>query len=327
MDMRPGVLSIEAGEDCVKERLDLFVARHVRELSRSRIQKLIADGFVLLNDGPAVKKHLVTRGDCVTIDRSQVSAIDTSSLIPQEIPLVILYEDEFLLAVNKPAGMVVHPGNGNRDGTLVHALLYYVKNLSGGFCPDRPGIVHRLDKDTSGVVLVAKTDETHHKLAGLFSSREIKKQYLGICVGPRMVERGSISAPLGRSRRDPLRRAVREGGKESLTEYRLVAHRCGVSIIEFTPRTGRTHQIRVHANTAGFPILADQLYGGGTDSILRLPVLDRPFAHKVYKCFSRHALHARSITFVHPHTHKEQSISAPLPMDFTTAMKLFESAL
>ena len=253
-----------------------------------------------------------------------MSSSTGSRLAPQNIPLDILYEDEYLLAVNKPAGMVVHPGNGNREGTLVHALLYHVKSLSAGSGPDRPGIVHRLDKDTSGVVLVAKTDETHRQLARLFSTREIKKEYAGFCVGRRPAAHGSMGAPLGRSRRDPVKRAVRQDGKEALTEYWLLAHHCGISVMKFAPHTGRTHQIRVHCSAAGFPVIADALYGGGKEALNRIPVLERPFAIGVYKCFERHALHARSITFVHPQTHREQTISAPLPEDFNRALELFE---
>jgi 23S rRNA pseudouridine1911/1915/1917 synthase len=289
-------VEITAGPQDAGERLDVVVARHVLSLSRAKIQKCIEAGLVLLNGRPAKKKSLIAKGDIVSFDKTHLSASTDSRLEPQKIPLDILYEDDYLLAVNKPAGMVVHPGNGNREGTLVHALLYHVKSLSAGSGPDRPGIVHRLDKDTSGVVLVAKTDETHRQLARLFSTREIKKEYAGFCVGRR----------------------------PALTEYWLLAHHCGISVMKFAPHTGRTHQIRVHCSAAGFPVLADPLYGGGKEALNNIPVLERPFAIGVYKCFERHALHARSITFVHPQTHREQTISAPLPEDFNRALELFE---
>jgi 23S rRNA pseudouridine1911/1915/1917 synthase len=317
-------VEITAGPQDAGERLDVVVARHVLSLSRAKIQKCIEAGLVLLNGRPAKKKSLIAKGDIVSFDKTHLSASTDSRLEPQKIPLDILYEDDYLLAVNKPAGMVVHPGNGNREGTLVHALLYHVKSLSAGSGPDRPGIVHRLDKDTSGVVLVAKTDETHRQLARLFSTREIKKEYAGFCVGRRPAAHGSMGAPLGRSRRDPVKRAVRQDGKEALTEYWLLAHHCGISVMKFAPHTGRTHQIRVHCSAAGFPVLADPLYGGGKEALNNIPVLERPFAIGVYKCFERHALHARSITFVHPQTHREQTISAPLPEDFNRALELFE---
>jgi 23S rRNA pseudouridine1911/1915/1917 synthase len=173
------------------------------------------------------------------------------------------------------------------------------------------------------VVLVAKTDDTHRRLARLFSMREIKKEYAGFCVGKRPDAHGSMGGPLGRSRRDPVKRAVREDGKEALTEYWLLAHHCGISAMKFAPHTGRTHQIRVHCSAGGFPVLADPLYGGGKEALNRIPVLERPFAAGVYKCFERHALHARSISFVHPHSLKEQTVSAPLPQDFKKAAAMF----
>ena len=324
MDSHDDVVEITAGQQDECERLDVFAARHMPSLSRAKIQKCIEAGLVLLNGRPAKKKSLIAKGDIVSFDKARLSASTGLRLEPQKIPLDILYEDDYLLAVNKPAGMVVHPGNGNREGTLVHALLYHVTSLSSGSAPDRPGIVHRLDKDTSGVVLVAKTDETHRRLARLFSTREIKKEYAGFCVGRRPDAHGSIGAPLGRSRRDPVKRAVRQDGKEALTEYWLLVHHCGISVMKFAPHTGRTHQIRVHCSADGFPVLADALYGGGKEALDRIPMLERPFASGVYKCFERHALHAQSITFVHPHTQKEMTIKAPLPEDFKKALEMFE---
>jgi 23S rRNA pseudouridine1911/1915/1917 synthase len=324
MDTQNEVMEITACARDAGARLDVVATRHMPSLSRAKIQSYIETGLIVLNGRPAIKKTLLAEGDRVTFDKSRMSSSAGSQLAPQNIPLDILYEDEYLLAVNKPAGMVVHPGNGNREGTLVHALLYHVKALSAGTGPDRPGIVHRLDKDTSGVVLVAKTDETHRRLARLFSTREIKKEYAGFCVGRRPEEHGSMGAPLGRSRRDPVKRAVRQDGKQALTEYWLLAYHSGISAMKFAPHTGRTHQIRVHCSAGGFPVLADPLYGGGKEALNRIPVLERPFAAGIYKCFERHALHARSITFVHPHTQNEQTISAPLPVDFKKAAGMFE---
>ncbi|HUI93120.1 MAG TPA: RluA family pseudouridine synthase [Chitinivibrionales bacterium] len=319
------VVEIAVDSSDAGARLDVFAARHIPSLSRAKIQSHIESGLILRNGRPAKKKTALAEGDIVSFDKARLSASAASRLVPQNIPLDVLYEDDYLLAVNKPPGMVVHPGSGNREGTLVHALLYHVKSLSAGFAPDRPGIVHRLDKDTSGVLLVAKTDQTHRKLARLFSSREIKKEYLGFCIGKRPQAHASLGAPLGRSRRDPVKRAVRGDGKEALTEYWLLTNRCGISMMKFAPHTGRTHQIRVHCSAAGFPVLADSLYGGGKDALGRIPVLERPFAASVFKCFDRHALHAHTITFVHPHTNREQTISAPLPGDFRKAAGLFEN--
>jgi 23S rRNA pseudouridine1911/1915/1917 synthase len=294
--------------------------------SRAKIQRIIEKGRVLLNGRIAVKKTLLDTGDTVDIDLSALPNDGPSIPVPQDIPLDILYEDEVLCAVNKPAGMVVHPGSGVREGTLVNALLHHVKSLSAGWETGRPGIVHRLDKDTSGVVLAAKTDEAHAALGRMFAQREIRKEYVGICAGRRPAAEGSMRESLGRSRRDPVKRSVRSDGKDALTEYRLAAHHCGISVVRFFPRTGRTHQIRVHASAAGFPIVADRMYGGGTDAAGRVTPLCRPFAASIYKCFTRQALHARRISFVHPIKGVEISIAAPFPEDFTKALGLFKKA-
>lgn len=285
------------------------------------MQKAIGAGAVRVNGHPALKRAVLAEGDMVETDPDAFGPPASTHAEPQDIPLDIIYEDEYLLAVNKPAGLVVHPGSGNRRGTLVNALLYHVGSLSGGYLPDRPGIVHRLDKNTSGVLLVAKTDRVHAALGELFARREIAKVYLGVCLGRRPLDRGAIDAPIGRSRREPLRRTVRPGGKEALTEYRLLCHRSGVSLLELRIHTGRTHQIRVHCRHLGFPVLADEEYGGGRTAVKRLQPLDRPFAYAVADCFMRQALHARRIRCTHPVTKAPLSIEAPLPEDFRRAVE------
>jgi len=303
-------------------RLDVFLSHHLEGVSRSQIQRYISDGSVQVNGKPVAKRQIVVGGDVVCIERPLISAREIQP-IAQDIPLGILYEDEYLLAVNKPAGLVVHPGNGVADGTLVNALLFRGGALSEGTSEERPGIVHRLDKDTSGVVLVAKNNRVHAGLASCFAERKISKQYIGFCIGRPSQLQGQIDFALDRSRREPLKRAACVSGKPSLTLYELIAYRSGISIVRFSPKTGRTHQIRVHCSTAGFPILADPLYGGGKDRILRIDPAERPFAYSVYKCFTRHALHAQSIVFPHPHTNIPTHINAPLPDDFKNALRLF----
>jgi 23S rRNA pseudouridine1911/1915/1917 synthase len=308
-------------------RLDVFLSARYPEFSRSKIQKVIDSGAVLVNGETVAKKRVVSPGDIVEFDPQAMRDKGPGHLVAEDIALSILYEDEYVIAVNKPAGMVVHPGHGNREGTLVHGLLFHVKALSQGSEPDRPGIVHRLDKDTSGVILVAKSDESHRRFAAMFAERTIRKQYVGICCGTRPAEHETIDASLGRSKRDPVRRAVREDGKQAVTEYRLLGYQSGISVVRFSPHTGRTHQIRVHASLAGFPIVCDPLYGGANDAVQRLPVLERPFAYAIYKCFVRHALHARSVEFVHPFSQKGMTIAAPLPGDFEKALALFEGKI
>jgi 23S rRNA pseudouridine1911/1915/1917 synthase len=325
MDFTSAVQRIVAGSDVFGERLDVFLTRTLTSLSRAKIQHLIEQERVLLNGMPAAKKTQVNAGDEIAFEMPAASFGAGTGPAPQDIPLDILYEDDALVAVNKPAGMVVHPGNGVGDGTLVNALLHHVKSLSAGWEPDRPGIVHRLDKDTSGVVLAAKTDQVHAALGRMFEAREIHKQYIGICIGRRPDGQGSICEPLGRSRRDPVKRSVRLDGKDALTRYELAAHCSGVSVLRFMPHTGRTHQIRVHASAAGFPVLADSLYGG-TNAAAQVAPLCRPFVASIYKCFTRHALHARSISFVHPVARTEFTVVAPFPQDFVNAFALFEKA-
>lgn len=306
------------------KRLDQFLAGRSGELSRAQAQRLITEGAVLLNGIKTAKKQCVITGDTVEIDYSMLPQLCGSSApLPQNIPIDILYEDEFLIAVNKPAGLVVHPGNGVPDGTLVNALLYRGHSLSEGFTPERPGIVHRLDKETSGVVLAAKTNRTHTRLAAAFARRTVSKWYLGLCIGKPATVNGSIEQPLDRSRREPLKRTVSADGKAARTDFELIVHRSGISFISFYPHTGRTHQIRVHSSAGGFPILADQLYGGGKERIVRIEPGERPFAYGLYKCFTRQALHARQITFDHPENGERLTVQAPLPDDFRNALRMF----
>ena len=304
------------------ERLDVFLSQQLPGFSRSKLQRLIEENGVLVNARPAKKNMRCMAGDRIEIIQSAGGALSRPSLDAQDIPLDIIYEDEYFLAVNKPAGMVVHPGNGNPDNTLVNALLYRIKNLSSGSEGDRPGIVHRLDKETSGLLLVAKTDSMHGELAAMFALRTIDKNYIGICFGHRPDSHGSIDLALGRNRREPVKRSVRTDGKNALTEYWCLEHERGVSVMRFKPHTGRTHQIRVHCSSRGFPIVADTLYGGGHEQMERISVLDRPFAYKVFKCFHRHALHAYAIAFKHPFTKEPMHLIAPFPADFEDAFRV-----
>jgi 23S rRNA pseudouridine1911/1915/1917 synthase len=321
MEKEDSVIHVDKAN--ANKRLDMVLVDNFPSLSRAKIQKSIAEGTVLLNGMLKDKNTQVKDGDRILLKNSTFCNTLPSELVPEDISLSIIYEDESIIAVNKPAGMVVHPGNGNLHGTLVHALLHHSQLLSAGSEPDRPGIVHRLDKDTSGLILIAKNDTVHSTLATAFANRTIKKEYIGICVGTRPKEHADIHAALGRSTRDPIKRTIREDGKPAHTEYWLLAYQCGISVLRFSPHTGRTHQIRVHANANNFPVLCDTLYNGRKEAVDRLEVLDRPFAYSVYKCFARHALHAHKVTFSHPVTNKEMVLTAPLPDDFKKALGLF----
>jgi 23S rRNA pseudouridine1911/1915/1917 synthase len=316
------IIQVEPEFDGV--RIDVFLAHELDGMSRSRIQKQIEEGLVLLNGKQASKNDTLFKGNTIQIEQSSLE-LKESKLEPQDIPLDVVYEDEYLIAVNKPSGLVVHPGNGVHDGTLVNALLHRFKALSVGSAANRPGIVHRLDKETSGLLIIAKTDTAHTYMAQAFADRTIKKHYIGFCVGMPTETHANIDLPLERSRQVPIKRAVSQTGKPALTEFWLLEHKAGISAMHFRLHTGRTHQIRVHCSSRGFPILNDELYGGAKDRLMRVSPVDRPFAVKVFKCFTRNALHAYSLTFNHPFTGKNITITAPVPEDFRNAAQLFSN--
>jgi 23S rRNA pseudouridine1911/1915/1917 synthase len=313
-------------------RLDVFLTDALGGPSRSGVQRIIADGCVSINGKPTAKKNAdVTAGDVVTVSENAEAAARTcydGAPLPQDIPLDILYEDGHIAVINKPAGLVVHPGRGNIDGTVVNALLHKfgINNVSSGYENYRPGIVHRLDKDTSGALIIAKTDAAHAAFAELFLSRAINKVYTGFCVGRRPLEHDVIDLPLAANQREPVKRAVdKRKGKPAVTEYNLKDFICGIALMEFALHTGRTHQIRVHCSHKGFPILGDGLYGGTREAVLKIPPMERPFAYSVFKCFERQALHALSLSFVHPLTQENVKITAPYPDDFKKALSIFSN--
>lgn len=305
-------------------RLDVFISEQYQSISRTKIQKCIEEGTILLNNRPAKKRTVLKEGDTVEFDEEALTSAAEIHVEPQNIPIDILYEDDYFVAVNKPAGMVVHPGSGNRDNTLVNALLFHLDSLSSGSGNERPGIVHRLDKDTSGLIIAAKSDAAHNALADLFAGRSVEKEYTGFCIGRHPRDEDTIDAPIGRKKNDPIRYCVRKTGKEAVTDYNLISHKSGVSLLKFYPRTGRTHQIRIHSSHSGFPVVEDKLYGGDKKKVLNLQPLDRPFAYKIFGCFSRHALHARHLSFIHPFTNQNLSLEAPFPGDFQEAVGVFK---
>ncbi len=312
-------------QDCGK-RLDVYLAQKIETMTRSAIQKSISGGQVLVNGRVASKNTRMSANDKVTMGNSGIrgGGEHGNAPEPQEIDLDVLYEDDYFVAVNKPAGLVVHPGNGNQDKTLVNALLFRMGALSSGSARERPGIVHRLDKDTSGVIIAAKTDQAHSRLAELFSARKITKIYTAFCIGLLPPSGGVIDFALARSRKNPVKRCVNASGKHAVTEYQLLRYHRGVSVIKLNILTGRTHQIRVHCSYSGFPVIGDDLYGADRDGVLKIPPMERPFAHSVLKCFSRQALHALSIGFIHPFSNQPLTIRAPFAGDFLRALELMQ---
>lgn len=300
MDFREFVVTrAEAGE-----RLDAYLAR-VSGLSRARIQRLIADGHVLVGGRPQKSHHRVGASERVQL---RIPPATPLGLTPEAIPLDILHEDDDLLVVNKPAGMVVHPGAGRITGTLVHALLAHCRSLPGIGGVERPGIVHRLDRETSGVLVVAKTEAAHQSLSRQFKGRLVKKRYLALVHGEVRQESGRIEAAIGRREHDRKRMGVRrEGGREARTAYRVVRRLPGMTVLEVDLETGRTHQIRVHLAHIGHPVVGDQVYGGRREQ--------RRAASGLLRA-DRQMLHAWRLGFHHPRTGAWLEVTAPLPEDF-----------
>lgn len=286
------------------ERLDRYLARRLRDLcSRTQLQRWIADGRVLGDGRPIAARATVRPGMTLTVEVPPPAPMTGVTADPA-VSLDILFEDAALIVVNKPAGLVVHPGAGHATGTLVHGLLAHTQQLSSVAGPAKPGLVHRLDKDTSGVMVVAKDDATHRALAAQFADRTVRRTYIAVVRGRLAQGRGVINAPLGRHPKDRQRVAVQPSGqgREAITRYRVLARGPGMTLVELTPQTGRTHQLRVHLAHLGHPIIGDPTYGG------------RPQPAGV----ARQLLHAAKLGFVHPLTGESVEFTAPWPEAFSS---------
>ncbi|BDV41187.1 pseudouridine synthase [Geotalea uraniireducens] len=301
------------------ERLDQFIVRSLDGLTRSAVQRLIDDGRVTVN-GIVEKASLKLKGGEVVA----VEVPPPAPAVPQaeEIPLDILYEDGDVVVVNKPAGMVVHPGAGNPGGTLVNALLGHCRDLSGIGGEIRPGIVHRIDKDTSGVLVVAKNDRAHDGLARQFHDHTIKRIYLALVFGSPREDKGRVEGAIGRHPTDRLRMSGKaRHGKRAVTHWKVLARYPGLSLLQLRLETGRTHQIRVHMAESGHPLVGDELYGGGG----RLANLRDPVLRKLIRELGRQALHAKTLGFVHPVTADYLEFDTPLPDDLQRIIDYLES--
>jgi len=291
------------------KRLDLFLSNIQSEISRSQVQRLIEQDRVFVNGEPVRAKYKVKVGDVVQLRVPKPIPLDLSA---EPIPLNIVFEDECMVVVDKPPGMVVHPAPGHSTGTLVHALLHYCTDLSGIGGVERPGIVHRLDKDTSGLVLVAKSEMAHRSLARQFKEREIKKVYLALVRGNVLQDKGVIDMALGRHKIHRKKMAVRqEGGRPATTAFEVIARYPHFSYLRLSPKTGRTHQIRVHVAEMGHPILSDSTYGGKLDA--------------KYMKMPRQALHAHQLEIRHPVSGETKIFVAPLPEDMDFYLKSHQS--
>lgn len=276
-------------------RIDKQLGHHFKQFSRSQIQRWIEDGHVKVNDQPVKPKYKLAVGDVVTIEPEKPKKID---LVPENIPLDIVYEDDDVIVVNKPQGMVVHPAPGHPDHTLVNALLYHspLSTINGEF---RPGIVHRIDKDTSGLLMVAKNDMAHRSLAAQLKAKTNEREYVALVHGVIKEDQGTIDAPLGRSPKDRKKQAVVADGRHAVTHFKVLKRYQHYTLVSCRLETGRTHQIRVHMKYIGHPLAGDPLYG----------------PRKTLSGNGQY-LHARLLGFKHPRTGKQLTFTAPLPSYF-----------
>ena len=315
-------LRIPAGQS--KERLDVYLTLHVENATRSKVQEAIKNGEVLVNGKTVKPSYLVLADDVI---ETHLSRPDPPEVKAENIPLEIVYEDEFLLVVNKPAGMVTHPAYKNYTGTLVNALMYHSEKLSQLHAEEdeefdivRPGIVHRLDKDTSGLLVVAKDETTHQKLSKQFAEKTSEREYVAIAWGRFKKSEGIIDEPLGRSKSDRKKVAVQPEGKHAVTEYSVVEQFEYLALITLHLRTGRTHQIRAHLAHIHHPIFGDPTYGGreivagGVDGKKKAEVAN------LLKIINRQALHAKKLGFVHPAKKEIMRFEAELPNDILSLL-------
>ena len=302
-------------------RLDVFVCSQMPELSRSRVQKLIEAGHVRVADHPKPAKYQVRVGDAISV---VMPPIEPATPQPEQMHLDVLFEDDYLLVINKPAGLVVHPGAGTRDGTLVNALLGRPGSVSSIGGVERPGIVHRLDKNTSGLMLVAKTDKCHLALSRALASREIKRGYRAIALRNFKSMKGTINAPIGRHPTQRTKMAVHDGHgtREATTHWQVLEQFHGMALLHCRLETGRTHQIRVHLAHDKHPILGDDTYGGSFALATQIIPPDAQKLRNELKLVTRQMLHARQLAFVHPITEQEMAFDAEEPEDFQRVLRV-----
>ena len=305
-----GVRRFRIREEDEGDRLDRFVPRVLEDLSRNRAQGLIAEGLVLVNDAARRPGYRLRIGDQVGVRVPEPAPLAAR---PEDLPLTVVHEDADLLVVDKPAGMAVHPAPGSPSGTLVNALLHHCRDLSGINGVLRPGIVHRLDRGTTGLLMVAKSDAAHRGLAAQLEERSVERRYTALVWG-RVPGEGVVDAPLDRSPADRKRMAVVEGGRSAVTRFRRLRELAFLSLLELRLETGRTHQIRVHMQHLGHPVFGDPVYGGRV-RVRGIDPRHRPAAGRLLESIDRQALHAASLGVTHPRTGEALRFDSPLPED------------
>lgn len=311
IEVSPSHINLQVDSHDAGNRLDTWLSQKISNLSRSRLQKLIEDGHVLINNQVCdTKKTVIKNGDRLIIN---IPPIQPSKLQAETIPLDILYEDEHLLIINKPAGLVVHPAPGHYSGTLVNALLAHCPNLTGIGGVERPGIVHRLDKDTTGAIMVAKTEFALHHLQAQIKAKTAKREYLGIVYGSPQQDSGTVNLPIGRHPGDRQKMAimpVEKGGREAITHWKLQERLGKYSLLHFSLETGRTHQIRVHSSHIGHPLVGDVAYSSN---------------HSLGINLTGQALHAYKLTVIHPISEELIEAIAPTPPEFNKLLRVLKN--
>ncbi len=302
-----------------KERLDVFLTHAIENSTRTKVQNLIKNNYVQVNGKFVKPSYQLNPGDKVEV-RIPVKPRPAQTL-PEPIPLDIIYEDDDIIIINKPAGMVVHPALGNYTGTLVNALLYYTQNLSRSSDVDRAGIVHRIDKNTSGLLVVAKNDAAHVKLAKQFSAHSIEREYWAVVWGHFKTPEGVIETKIGRSKSDRKKFAVVDDGKEAVTYYYVLEEFEYLTLVRLKLRTGRTHQIRVHLSHINHPVFGDPTYGGRKIHYSNVTSRIKQEVENLLEIMKRQALHAKTLGFIHPTTNEFVRFDSELPEDMQTLLK------
>lgn len=311
-----GIITLIVKHDYNEKRIDRYIASRLQDYSRTFIQGLINNGKIKVSGRVIKNSYEIKKGDLISIELPEIKA---DEIEPEAITLDVIYEDDHLLIINKPPDMVVHPARGHAKGTLVNAITYHCNQLSGVNGKLRPGIVHRLDRDTSGIIIVAKTDHAHKEIARQFEQREIKKEYIAVVGGEVAFDSDVIKLPIGRHYHSKKKEGVRyDIGKLSISRYEVVERYRGYTVLKVFPETGRTHQIRVHMRHIGYPIVADSLYGR-KDSLFLSDLLGKDI-HNDKPLIERQALHASRIGFVHPVSNKFIEFIAELPEDMANLL-------
>lgn len=303
--------------DAAGMRLDAYLAAHIEGWSRARLQRLIDEEDVFLNGKPAKSSHKLTAGDEIEV---VLSPPPSTSFKPEDIPLNIVYEDDHIVVVNKPAGLVVHPAAGIYSGTLANGLAFHFEKLAVRGGSARPGIVHRLDKDTSGLLVVAKTETAHENLANQFRARTVFKNYVALVYGVVKLPEGRIEQPIARDPRNRTRMAVVSGGREALSLFKVRHSYDAFTLLDVELKTGRTHQIRVHLAWLKHPVVGDDLYSGGRENSVQDPQL-----RAAIRRLDRQFLHAERLGFDHPATKEQVQFNAPLPDELNDFLQEVEA--